>query len=290
MTDTRVRKGILLMLCGSAAFAVMAACAKGCAGLPASQTVFVRSLAATVILVIWMRLRRVPLVSREPALLYARSLIGFTAMMTYFWTLTRLDLGTAVMLNYTAPLFAVVLARFILRERTSSGGGLAILAAFAGVCLLTGPRWAAHPLPILAGLSAGLLAGTVHILIRNTSKDESPLTIILYFTVASSVGSGLLLLWSGPVQPTLREGLLLAGVTVSSLIGQIGLTYSLRIAPVPTVSPFGYITPVLSFVMGWLLWAEPLSAASILGSFLIISAGIALYRLKKQAPPSLPAE
>lgn len=290
MTDSQVRRGILLMLCGSAAFAVMAACAKGCSRLPASQTVFVRSVLATVLLAAWMRSHRVPLVSREPALLYARSLVGFTAMMTYFWTLTRLDLGTAVMLNYTAPLFAVVLARFILRERTSAGGSLAILVAFAGVFLLTGPRWSAQPAPIMAGLTAGLLAGTVHILIRNTSRGESPLTIILYFTVASSIGSGLLLMWTGPVLPTLPETLLLAGVTVSSLIGQIGLTYSLRIAPVPTVSPFGYLTPVLSFAAGWLIWGELLSATSVLGSLLIIGAGIWLYRLRRQAPPSLPAD
>lgn len=290
MNDSRIRKGILLMLCGSAAFAVMAACAKGCSRLPASETVFIRSLAATVILVAWMRLRGVRLVSRQPGLLYARSIVGFTAMMTYFWTLSRLDLGTAVMLNYTSPLFAVVLARFFLRERTSTGGSLAILAAFAGVCLLTGPRWAAHPLPILAGLTAGLLAGSVQILIRNTSKDESPLTIILYFTVASSIGSALLVLSVGGVQPTPQEGLLLAGVTIGSLVGQLGLTYSLRIAPVSMVSPFGYLTPTLSFVIGWLLWAEPFSPTSVLGSLLIIGAGIALYRFKKQAPPALPSE
>lgn len=276
------------MLGGSAAFALMAACAKGCSRLPAAETVFVRSLAAAVGLAWWMRRTGVPLVSRHPKLLYARSVIGFTAMMTYFWTLTRLDLGTAVMLNYTAPLFAVVLARSVLAERSGPQATAAVVVAFAGVFLLTGPRFTAQPLELAAGLTAGLLAGTVHILIRNTPREESPLTIIFYFTTASAIGSGLLLAWTGWTPPGPLETLLLVGVTLGSIAGQIGLTVSLRIAPVPTVSPFGYLTPVLSFIIGWLIWGEALSAVALAGSALIIGAGCALYRLRRESSAALP--
>ena len=125
----------------------------------------------------------------------------------------------------------------------------------------------------------------MHVLIRRSHEKESALTIIFYFTVICTVGSFILLRGpSGWVQPTPKEWLALAVVTVTSLLGQFGLTYSLKYAPVPIVTPFGYLTPVLGAILGWIFWGAPLNALSILGGALVITGGVVIYRSLKTPP------
>jgi drug/metabolite transporter (DMT)-like permease len=54
------------------------------------------------------------------------------------------------------------------------------------------------------------------------------------------------------------------------------LTRSLQKAPVWLVSPFGYLTPVLGFFLGLLLWEEVPGIASILGASIVIVSGVVM--------------
>jgi drug/metabolite transporter (DMT)-like permease len=207
-----------------------------------------------------------------------RGIVGFIALFFYFWALPQIDLGTAVMLNYTAPIFAVLASLILGHEKISNSVKSIIAVAFAGVYLLISPHWDIKPAPMLAGLLSGCLAGIVHVLIRQTPKEEKPLMIIFYFTVSSTVGSCLMLGHFPWVGPTMKEWFWLALVTVSSFGGQVLLTHSLKSAPVSVVSPFGYITPVLGMLIGWLIWKESPTAMSLVGSAVVIGCGFLLYR------------
>ncbi|MBI4353377.1 MAG: DMT family transporter [Candidatus Omnitrophica bacterium] len=272
-------QGILLMLGASLSFAAMAAATKLVSKrLPASEIVFVRSLIASFIVAYLVSKTRSSWVGKEPKILAARGVVGFTAMILYFWCLSQLDLGTAVMLNYTSPLFAVVAARFVLREKIGRPIQAAILLSFTGVYLLAAPQFHLKPAPLIAGLLSGFLVGVVHLLIRSSHEEEVPLTIILYFTVISTIGSGFLLFQTGFPLPTAKEWLWLLVITVTSLLGQFGLTHSLRSASVSVVSPFGYLTPVFGLLLGWWIWHEAPAPGALLGGALIILSGLAMVR------------
>ncbi len=277
------------MLAASFCFAVMAAAAKSISpSLSAAQIVFVRSLAGSLVLALLMIKTKVSFIGREPKILAARGVVGFTALILYFWTISKIDLGTAVMLNYTAPIFAVIAATLLFKEKTALATKLAICASFIGVYFLITPQLALKPLPLAAGLLSGLLAGIVHVLIRYSHEEEAPLTIIFYFTFVSTIASGLLLLKTGFVMPEPRDWMGLFAVTAFALLGQLGLTHSLRSAAVSVVSPFGYLTPVIGAFLGWWIWREALSPLSLLGSALIVLCGILMYRHLTRQESMLP--
>ena len=271
--------GILLMLCADAAFAVMAGATKFAGHhLPASEIVFVRSFLSCAALYLFLSHKKISLKANEPGLLWARGIVGYVALQCYFWALPQIALGTAVMLNYTAPIFAVIFSFFILREKPPViVRGLLGVSLF-GVYLLSSPEIHSRPSAILAGLVSGLLAGAVYVMSRQSSRSDEPLLIIFYFTLSCAVGSGLLLLKTGraPPSPLVWSALLL--ISLSSLFGQIFLTYSLQRSPIWLVAPFGYLTPVLSLALGMVLWGEMPNAANLIGGVLIITCGVVLLQ------------
>ena len=267
------------MCAASFLFAVMAAAVKFCGKrIPVGETILVRSLVGSAVIAFLIHKKRAPWVGKDPRILASRGLIGFTALTLYFWAVSKLDLGTAVMLNYTSPIFALLWAKLFTGERASRASKIAVGLAFAGVYFLAMPHFHAQIPALGAGLLSGILAGSVHVLIRESHEKESPLTIIFYFTMICTLGSLALLGTTGWVAPTGREWLALSVITATSLLGQFGLTYALKYAPVGVVTPFGYLTPVFGVLLGLLLWKEPLSGTGILGGFLVIAGGVTIYR------------
>ena len=265
------------MLFSDVLFAVMAASQK-MAGrtLPAAEVVFVRSLFSMGFVGILLARNRVPLRANEPGLLCARAVFGFAALQMYFWAIPQIALGTAVMLNYLAPIAAVILSFYALHERPQSGVKFMLLLSFIGVYALTAPHTASRLLPLGAAALSGLLAGSVQVMIRQSGRTDSPLLVVFYFTVACVIGSGLLLLKTGFVRPNALEWSALALVTLSSLAGQLCMTTALMEAPIWVVSPLGYLTPVLGALLGYLFWKEiptPLNAA---GAMMVIGCGVAM--------------
>lgn len=285
MSHKYYSRGIWWMCSASFLFAVMAAAAKFCGTrIPVGETILVRSLIGSIVIAFLIHRRGAPWIGKNPLILASRGLIGFTALSLYFWTVSKLDLGTAVMLNYTSPIFALLWARLFTGERSGRASKMAVFLAFTGVYFLATPHFNAQILPLIAGLCSGILAGSVHVLIRESHEKESPLTIIFYFTVICTLGS-LLLLWkTGWMAPTGWEWMALAVITVTSLLGQFGLTYALKYAPVSVVTPFGYLTPVSGALLGLVLWKEPFSATSMLGGLLVIAGGVIIYRSLKTPP------
>jgi drug/metabolite transporter (DMT)-like permease len=274
--------GILLMLCADFAFALMAAATKSVgARLPASEVVFIRSAVSLAALLWMLRARRIPLRGNGPRLLWARGIVGYIALQCYFWALPQIPLGTAVMLNYTAPIFAVALSFLWLKENPPLVVKWLLGACFGGIYLLAAPRFGG-PLPaLLAGLLSGVLAGSVYVMIRRAQRDDSTLLVVFYFALSSTVGSGALLSLSGWTPPTPSEWWGLALITASSFIGQLCLTRSLQKSPVWLVSPFGYLTPVLGLFLGILFWEEYPDLHSLAGGGIVIVCGVLMLVFSK---------
>ncbi len=270
--------GIFLMLCADLAFALMASATKALGShLPAAEIVFVRSLLSLVACYWLLRSQHIALGGNNPALLWARGIVGFIALQCYFWALPQLPLGMAVMLNYTAPIFAVIFSFLLLGERPPLVVKLCLAVSFGGIYLLSSSSLAGGAAPALAaGLTSGLLAGSVYVMIRHSHKGDDPLLVIFYFVLSATIGSGALLIKTGWVAPNGREWLELLFITATSFAGQLYLTRSLRKAPVWVVSPFGYLTPVLGYFLGVLLWKEIPTLRSLVGGAVVITCGVVM--------------
>lgn len=268
-----VLSGIILMIQGSFAFSFMALCVKFASEtLPSLEIVFFRSLFGVLMIAWIITKKKISFFGKEHKLLTLRGLSGFTALALHFYTLSKISLGTGMILNYTSPIFVALFAILFLGEKP----GLLILSmiglAFGGVSLLLGFEPNGWHIAFLTGILSAIFAAISYVLVRAIKHKESPFTIIFYFTGLSTVSSAFFLpgnfMW-----PNLFEWLLLIGVGLGSFYGQLWMTISLRRTPASIATPFSYVAPILTFFYGFLFFDEKLSLSSLLGVLLIILAG-----------------
>lgn len=265
--------GIRLMIQASASFSIMALCVKLIGTrLPSFELVFFRSLIGLIMIALLIRQKKVSFWGQHHTKLILRGISGFLALTCFFYTIPHLPLGTAVLLNYTAPFFVVVLSRFFLREKTTPAVFWLTVLSFAGIYLLLAGQVEIKTHAGLIGLLSAFLAGIAYVTIRSIKHHESPLTVIFYFTLISSAGSAVLCMrefrW-----PELIDWLYIAGMATGAFWGQLWLTIALRRAPAPLVVPFSYLAPLLAFLYGLIIWKETLTWVSMTGVLLILTGG-----------------
>ena len=280
--------GIRLMIQASFFFSLMALCVKAVSrSLPSNEIVFFRSLLGLLMILPLMKAKKVSFWGRHRGKLFLRGIAGYLALALFFHTIGRLPLGTAVLLNYTSPLFTVLLSYLLLKEKMNMKLIALIALTFTGVYLLVNgslPHW---DTAILTGLLSAFFAAAAYVTIRAIRHRESPLTVIFYFTGVSTVCSAALAVphfrWPGAV-----DWLYLLGIGFFAFWAQIWMTIALRRAPASLLSPFSYLTPLLSFIYGLLFWHETLNARTLCGALLIIAGGTLISHygtLKKGVTP-----
>jgi len=280
--------GILLMLYSSFSFSLMALCVKWTSPhLPSTEIVFFRSLLGLIMTYTVIHRKKLPLKSEYWQLLLLRSLSGFFALSLYFYTLTKLPLGTAVLLNYTSPVFATLFAVVFLREKPNTILILMTLSAFAGIYLLSDQPQITDSIAVWTGLLSAVFAGVAYVSIRSIKHKVHSVVIIFYFTLASTIGS-VFLLPRGFMWPTLLEALAIAGIGLFSYYGQLWLTLALQKTPASLAVPFSYLTPLMSFCYGLVFWREHVGIKTLAGVILIITSStvISLFGKAKDADPA----
>ena len=283
-TSDQTTRSIFKMACAAISFGVMATFVKvACKTIPSIEGVFFRSLFGSIMISIMIWKEHASWAGKNFKILVLRGIFGFAALSMHFYAIAELNLGTAVMLNYTAPIFVVILARIMLHEKTAWRVNAAIILSFVGLYLLAAPQFEAKPFPILIGILSGVCAATAYVFIRSSGEEESPYTIIFYFTTISMVGA-FPLLKLGFEWPDFIEWIWLFGVTVGAFFGQVWMTKSIQSAPVSFVLPFSYLTPVFAAILGAVIWKEYLGVQAIIGGIIIIASGIAVYLFREKTP------
>ncbi len=267
----------LWMLLASLFFACMGVCAKLVAAThSAVEIVFYRSILSLVLVYALVRLRGVPLATPHWRWQIGRGLVGFAALVAYFWAITRLPLATAVTLNYTSAIFLAIYLVFT-GQRLNAGIIGALTLGLTGIGLLLKPSLHADQLLSgLIGLGSGVLAGMAYFSVRELgARGEPESRTVFYFALVSSVCGSFWLLFS-PLHPVdLRSGALLFGVAAFATAAQLAMTRAYARAKPLLAAALAYSTVVFSSLFGILLWNEAHDAWSWLAIGLIVLSGLA---------------
>ena len=133
----------------------------------------------------------------------------------------------------------------------------------------------------LSALLACCFAATAMLLVRRLVQTERSATIVLYFSIVSSL-IGLLSLPFGWVMPTPEQLALLVGGGIAGGIGQILLTESYRHADMSVVAPFEYASLVLSIIVGYVFFRDVPTLPMLIGGVVVVGSGLfIIYREHK---------
>ncbi|MFA9462036.1 DMT family transporter [Thiohalorhabdus methylotrophus] len=256
------------------------------ARLPHTEVVFFRSFLGLIALTPWLIRSGISgLRTRRPGLHLLRGFAGLAAMYCFFYALGHLELATAVLLNYSAPLFIPFIAALWLGEPVPRALRWAIPLGFVGIALILKPGMGMLEPAALLGLAAGILAAVAFVAVRRLHSSEPTTRIVFYFGVISTVGSAVPLAWTWQT-PEYALWTLLGAMGLCATGGQLLLTRAYAFAPAAQVGPFTYSVVVFSALLGWAVWGEVPGSLAILGAVLVILAGALAIRRRSPAKRS----
>lgn len=276
----------LWMIVASFLFACMGVCVKLAAQThSAVEITFWRSFIALLLMFGLVKLRGVALATPYWRWQMTRGLVGFSALVAYFYAITLLPLATAVTLNYTSAIFlALYLALAGLRMR--AGMLVALAVGLAGVALLLKPSLHEEQLlGGLMGLGSGVLAGMAYFSVRELGARGEPETrTVFYFSLVATVCSGIWLVFSEIHAVDRESGLILFGVAAFATLAQLAMTRAYSRGKTLMSAALAYSTVIFSSLAGVIFWGEVLPASAWAAIGLIILSGIAATHFSRASP------
>lgn len=271
----KVVQGALLILLGEALLSIMGAIIKHLSvELPTEVVVFYRNLFGLIMLApIILHAGAGSLKTQKLHLHLIRASVGLAAMYGFFYVIANMPLAEAFLVKLTTPLFMPIVAALWLGESIRSKTRWSIFIGFLGVVFILRPGTDAFTPVALIGIGAALLASTAKVTIRKMGSTEPSVRIVFYFGVISSLLSAIPLLWSWQV-PQAHHWPWIALMGVAGTLGQLALTRAYRIAKPGQIGPYVYSSVLYGAILGFIFWGEHLLVSTIIGSSLIIIAGI----------------
>ncbi len=211
-----------------------------------------------------------------------RNVINFIGMWLWFAALTVMPLSKAITLHFTEPMFAAVLAVWVLGERPGIHRIIAIAGGFIGILIVLRPGAIPIDWPVLAVLGSAFLYAGVSIYTRVLGRTEAASTTTFYYQAMLAAFSlpPAILVWVAPVWDDL-PGILLVGVFGSA--APYFIIRALRHAEATLVSPLGFFRLPLTAGFAFLFFGEPTEIWTWIGAAVIMSAAYFMLRGETRA-------
>lgn len=247
-------------------------------GVHLAEILFWRQAATVPVLLAWFYFsgRLIMLKTDRLSLHGKRAAVGVVGMVLNFGGVLLLPLAEATTFTFTAAIWAVVLSAVVLRERVGPYRWAAVVLGFAGIVVIAQPGGSHIPLlGALVSLSAAFMIAVISIQVRDLGKTENPLTIVFYFAAFTTplLALALPLVAQGH---TVYQWLLLGGLALFGIAGQLLLTASLRYGGVASVIVMDYSALIWATLFGWTIFGQLPPAVTWIGAPLIIAAGITI--------------
>ena len=285
------RLGLLWMLLGTACFLAMSGFVKALRedGMSTHEVMFWR--VAPGVPWVWaeLRLRKQRIWPNDVGPVAARAMFGLGAMALYFQALRALSLVEYTVLSLLQPIAVALLSPVMLRERLKRNAVVALLVALVGALVVLRPdRAGAVRLELVAvalGVGATGFSALAHIYVRKATAKDSPERVVFWFTATVSIATLAMGLIEGDFLTELPAGLGLAeaalkivGTAGFGLAGQLFMTRAYGRAAAPMVAMVAYAAIPGSILVDLLVWGLRPGASEIVGSTLMIVAGVLLVR------------
>ncbi|MDT7838472.1 DMT family transporter [Aquabacterium sp. OR-4] len=209
---------------------------------------------------------------------FTRGAVHTLGLGLWFMALPRIPLADMTAIGFTGPIFIMIGAWLVFHEPMRWERWLATLLGFGGVLIIVGPKLSGSGgvwhLVMLA--SAPVFAASF-LLTKAMTRHESAGVILVWQSISVSVISLPLALWHWQSLSLVQWGLFgLCGVLGSA--GHYCLTRGFAAADISATQSARFLDLVWSAVMGWLLFADLPSAATLLGGSVISAATVWLAR------------
>lgn len=275
--------GLLQVLLSAIAFGAMAILARVAYadGTSPATLLLLRFAIAGLVLLPWVRLRRLPWPSGRPLLvLVLMGALGYAGMSAcYFNALNYASAGTVALLLYLFPAIVLLLSVF-LGERLTVRRLAALLLALSGLAVTIGLEFSARPLGLLLGIGAALIYSLYILAGSRFTAGTHPLAAACVVTLSAAASYAVQVARLGWAPPHSTQGwlaivmlaLLCTVAAVALFLNGLEKIGATRASLVSTAEP------VVTILLAWALLGEPVGLSQLAGGMLILGAVLLISR------------
>nr|WP_306116375.1 MULTISPECIES: DMT family transporter [unclassified Roseovarius] len=197
----------------------------------------------------------------------------FMGQNLWFYALTAIPLAQVFALEFTSPLWVLVLSPLILGERLTRIRAISAIVGFIGILIVARPSPETINAGTIAAATAAIgFAGAI-MFTKRLTRVTTLASILFYLTVTQSLfgiifagADGDIALPSAPALPWLIV------IGIGGLVAHFCMTTALSIAPATVVTPVDFTRLPVIAIIGALFYNEPIDALVILGAVIIFGA------------------
>ena len=276
-TTPRSRRfGTVMMLCASLCFSTGGLLMKLVPWNPLAIN-GARNLIACLVIGLYILATHHKLKFNLTVLVGAISMAGVTTLFSIANKLTTA--GNTIILQYTAPIWIVILMFLIFGQKPDRVSLISILIVFTGILFfflegLSTGRWLGDSLALLSGI---FYAG---VFMLNSFEKGDALSSVFFGQLACGVFlSPMVLRETDFSAPVLVSVFLLGAVQVG--LAYIFFTTGTRYTDPVTASIIGALEPILNPILVAIFYGEMLGKASLIGAGIVLC-GVLFYNLKSR--------
>jgi drug/metabolite transporter (DMT)-like permease len=203
---------------------------------------------------------------------FIRNISHFAGQNLWFYAITVVPLAQVFALEFTSPLWVLLLSPLLLNERWTQMRVLAGVMGFVGILIVTRPTGQSLNIGVIAAaLSAIGFAGSA-IFTKRLTRTETITCILFYLTVMQLAFGVICAGYDGDIaMPSLDTLPWLVLIGFAGLLAHFCLTTALSLAPATVVMPVDFIRlPVIAMV-GMLVYAEAIDMWVFIGAAIIFT-------------------
>lgn len=285
-------RGVLYMLFASLLFAVMGAFAKELStSMSSLEVVFFRNVFG--VFLIGITVLKTPLVQTggRPFLLFFRGLMGFLALLAFFYNIAHISLADAMTFSKTSPIFTAFFAYIFLKEKLSIYGWIALLIGFAGIVLITQPEGLLLKKTDLLGIFSGVGAALAYTSVRELRNYYDTRSIVLSFMTVGTAGPLVLLMLEPYVRiaeldfmfaefilPQGIQWFLIFGLGLFATLAQVYMTKAYSVTQAGIVGAASYSNIVFALIIGLFMGDALPNITTSFGILAIFIAGLLVVK------------
>jgi drug/metabolite transporter (DMT)-like permease len=210
--------------------------------------------------------------TRNLGLQVVRNLAHFTGQNLWFYAVTVIPLAQVFALEFTTPLWVIVLSPLILGERLTAIRALAAVIGFIGILIVARPDMGGINAGMITAAGSAVFFALTMMFTKRLTRTQTITGILFYLTVMQLVFGIVAAGYDGDIAlPDAGTLPLLALVGFCGLLAHYCLTNALAIAPATVVVPIDFVRLPVIAVIGWLVYEEALDVWVFVGAAVIFA-------------------
>jgi drug/metabolite transporter (DMT)-like permease len=204
---------------------------------------------------------------------FYRNLSHFTGQNLWFYALTLIPFAQLFAFEFSVPLWVMLAAPFLLRERLTNIRIISILIGFIGILIVTRP-W-------LAGLAPGIIPAALcaigfacSVIFTKQLTQKVSITCILFWLTSMQLLMAVICAgYDGDVSlPSSSNFIWIIIIGIGGLLAHFCITKALQLAPATVVTPIDFCRLPVIAAIGYVFYNEALDIFIIGGAIIIFIA------------------